>query len=250
MLAVALVVIVASTSCRGGWPAVVEVPLPVKWGLRLLALTYVFLLVAWPVGADRPAHVRRRARPRCRPPSATRTSSNALQLTVEVAFWAVVINLVFGVGISILLVRYEFPGKRVLSALIDLPMSVSPVVVGLALLLVYNGRDGWFGQPLEENGHPDHLQHPGDDHGHLLRGAAAGDPRGRPGPHRDRRRPGAGGPQPRRQRAPDLPADHPAQHQVGRRVRRGAEPGPLASASSARSRSCPATSPARPRPRR
>ena len=56
-----------------------------------------------------------------------------------VAFWAVVINLVFGVTISLLLVRYEFPGKRVLSALIDLPMSVSPVVVGLALLLVYNG---------------------------------------------------------------------------------------------------------------
>ena len=77
---------------------------------------------------------------------------NALKLTVEVAFWAVVINLVFGVGISLLLVRFEFPGKRVLSALIDLPMSVSPVVVGLALLLVYNGRDGWFGQPLEENG--------------------------------------------------------------------------------------------------
>ena len=46
--------------------------------------------------------------------------------------------------------RYEFPGKRVLSALIDLPLSVSPVVVGLALLLVYNGRDGWFGPALEE----------------------------------------------------------------------------------------------------
>ena len=62
-----------------------------------------------------------------------------------VAVWAVVINLVFGVTISLLLVRYEFPGKRVLSALIDLPLSVSPVVVGLALVLVYNGRDGWFG---------------------------------------------------------------------------------------------------------
>ena len=54
--------------------------------------------------------------------------------------------------ISILLVRYEFPGKRVLSALIDVPLSVSPVVVGLALLLVYNGRDGWFGPALEEGG--------------------------------------------------------------------------------------------------
>ena len=62
------------------------------------------------------------------------------------------INLVFGVTISILLVRYEFPGKRLLSALIDVPLSVSPVVVGLALVLVYNGRDGLFGQGLEANG--------------------------------------------------------------------------------------------------
>ncbi len=39
-----------------------------------------------------------------------------------------------------------------LSALVDLPMAVSPVVVGLSLLLVYNGRDGWFGKYLEEWG--------------------------------------------------------------------------------------------------
>jgi sulfate transport system permease protein len=77
---------------------------------------------------------------------------NALILTVQVAVQAVLINLVFGVGISILLVRYRFPGKRLLSALIDLPMSVSPVVVGLSLLLVYNGRTGWFGPTLEEWG--------------------------------------------------------------------------------------------------
>jgi sulfate transport system permease protein len=49
-------------------------------------------------------------------------------------------------------VRYDFPGKRVLSALIDLPLSVSPIVVGLALVLVYNGRYGWFGPTLEDNG--------------------------------------------------------------------------------------------------
>ena len=58
---------------------------------------------------------------------------------------AVIINTVFGVGISLLLVRYEFPGRRLLSALIDVPLSVSPIVVGLALILVYGGRDGWFG---------------------------------------------------------------------------------------------------------
>ena len=42
-----------------------------------------------------------------------------------------------------LLARYEFRGKRLLDALIDLPFAVSPVVVGLALILVW-GRDGWF----------------------------------------------------------------------------------------------------------
>jgi sulfate/thiosulfate transport system permease protein len=49
-------------------------------------------------------------------------------------------------------VRYQFPGKRVLSALIDLPLSVSPVVVGLALLLVYNPRTGLFGTTLDSAG--------------------------------------------------------------------------------------------------
>jgi sulfate transport system permease protein len=44
-----------------------------------------------------------------------------------------------------LLVRYRFPGRRLLSALLDVPLSVSPVVVGLALLLVYGGRNGWLG---------------------------------------------------------------------------------------------------------
>ena len=124
---------------------------PVRWLLRVVAVGYVFLLVAWPVSfvvketfADGFATL-------------IDTLSdpyvqNALMLTAEVAFWAVLINLVFGVTISILLVRYEFPGKRVLSALIDVPLSVSPVVVGLALLLVYNGRTGWFGTTLEENG--------------------------------------------------------------------------------------------------
>ena len=85
--------------------------------------------------------------------------------------------------ISILLVRYEFPGKRALSAMIDVPLSVSPVVVGLSLVLVYNGRDGWFGPALEEAGFHGHLHHPGPGHGDVLRGAAPGHPRGRPRPH-------------------------------------------------------------------
>jgi sulfate transport system permease protein len=130
---------------------VVSVPLPVRWGLRLLALAYVFLLVAWPVGLV-VQHTFEDGLVTLQDALRDPDVLNALRLTVVVAFWAVVINLVFGVGISLLLVRHEFPGKRVLSALIDVPMSVSPVVVGLALLLVYNGRDGFFGRPLEAAG--------------------------------------------------------------------------------------------------
>jgi sulfate transport system permease protein len=130
---------------------VVSVPLPVRWALRLLALAYVFLLVAWPVGLV-VQHTFEDGLVTLQDALRDPDVLNALRLTVVVAFWAVVINLVFGVGISLLLVRQEFPGKRVLSALIDVPMSVSPVVVGLALLLVYNGRDGFLGKPLEAAG--------------------------------------------------------------------------------------------------
>ena len=129
----------------------VKVSAPVRWLLRLVAVAYVFFLVAWPV-----ALVVRRTFDGGLENLTTAFSdpvvTNAIQLTAMVAVWAVVINLVFGVTISILLVRYEFPGKRLLSALIDVPLSVSPVVVGLALLLVYNGRTGWFGPTIESAG--------------------------------------------------------------------------------------------------
>jgi sulfate transport system permease protein len=78
--------------------------------------------------------------------------TTSLILTLKVAAASVLINLIFGVGISLLLVRYRFPGRRLLSALVDVPLSVSPVVVGLSLILVYGGRDGWFGPGLEDAG--------------------------------------------------------------------------------------------------
>ncbi len=76
----------------------------------------------------------------------------AFELTLSAAFWAVVINTIFGVGVSLLLVRYTFPGRRFLNAMVDVPLSVSPVVVGLALVLVYSGRTGWLGAGLEQAG--------------------------------------------------------------------------------------------------
>ncbi len=73
---------------------------------------------------------------------------HAFKITLIVAVLVVILNTVFGVVVSLLLVRREFPGKRVLNLLIDLPLAISPVVVGLALILVY-GRltpiGEWFG---------------------------------------------------------------------------------------------------------
>jgi len=66
---------------------------------------------------------------------------HAFVLTTEVAAISVVANTVFGVGVALLLVRYRFVGRRVLSALIDLPVAMSPVVVGPAIVLVYGSRN-------------------------------------------------------------------------------------------------------------
>jgi sulfate/thiosulfate transport system permease protein len=126
-------------------------PAGVRWGLRLVAIVYVFLLVAWPVSlvvkntfADGMTALTTAL--------GDPVVIHALQMTAVVASISVVANLLFGVGISLLLVRYTFPGKRLLSALIDVPLAVSPVVVGLALLLVYNSRTGLFGPGLSDAG--------------------------------------------------------------------------------------------------
>jgi sulfate transport system permease protein len=124
---------------------------PVKWGLRLLVVAYLVMLVAWPS-----AYVVRTTfdggLTNLQEALSDPDVLHALKLSGVVAVAAVAINLVFGVGMSLLLVRTRFPGRRVLSALLDLPLAVSPIVVGLALVLVYNGRFGWFGPTLEAHG--------------------------------------------------------------------------------------------------
>lgn len=122
-----------------------------KWVLRVVVVLYLLMLVAWPTGLvvqNTFSDGFEGMKTALSDPDVT----HSLLLTVRVALIAVAINLVFGVGMSILLVRFNFPGKRVLSALIDLPLAVSPIVVGLALVLVYNPRYGWFGETLSENG--------------------------------------------------------------------------------------------------
>ncbi len=83
------------------------------------------------------------------------TSSEAItafRLTFEIAIAAVVINTVFGVGVALLITRYRFWGRRLLGPLTDLSVSVSPIVVGLALVLVYGPLSGWFGKGLANAG--------------------------------------------------------------------------------------------------
>ena len=78
----------------------------------------------------------------------TPAAISAFWLTIEVAAIAVVLNTVFGVIAALALARGSFRGKWLLDALIDLPFAVSPVVIGLALVLVY-GRDGWIELPFQ-----------------------------------------------------------------------------------------------------
>lgn len=118
---------------------------------RILVIGYLFLLVVWPLTLV-VLHTFDGGLTNLRDALGDPDVVFALRMTVYVAVWAVVLNTVFGVGISLLLVRYEFPGRRTLSALVDLPLSVSPVVVGLALLLAYGGNEGVFGPTLESWG--------------------------------------------------------------------------------------------------
>jgi sulfate transport system permease protein len=76
-------------------------------------------------------------------------TQHAFQVSAVVAASAVIIDTIFGIAVAILLVRYRFPGRRLLSAFIDLPIAVSPIVVGLALILVYS-PSGWFGSVTQD----------------------------------------------------------------------------------------------------
>ncbi len=81
----------------------------------------------------------------------TPAAVSAFWLTVLVAIIAVPLNTIFGVGCALVLVRGKTRGRKVLDALIDLPFVVSPVIIGLALILVY-GVDGWFGKFFTDQG--------------------------------------------------------------------------------------------------
>jgi sulfate transport system permease protein len=119
-------------------------------GLRLVVLAYLAMLLVLPVAIVLWRTFEHGLGP-VLDSLGTEAAAHAFQITAVVTFYAVLANTVFGVLAAILLVRYRFHGKRVINALIDLPLAVSPVIVGLALVLVY-GRTTGTGKALAEIG--------------------------------------------------------------------------------------------------
>jgi len=123
---------------------------PWRIGLRTLALGYLALLLLVPVGMifyrtfeHGVAAVWESV--------TTPAAISSFWLTIEVMAIAVPLNTVFGIVMAMALARGRFPGKGILNALIDLPFAVSPVVIGLSLILVY-GINGWLGGALADAG--------------------------------------------------------------------------------------------------
>src|SRR5438067_713413 len=121
-----------------------------RLALRSLALGYLAILLVAPVGfvfyrtfehgvADAWHSI------------TTPEATHAFWLTIELVAIAVPLNTVFGVIMALALVRRRFPGRGIVSALVDLPLALSPVVIGLSLLLVW-GTKGWFGQWFVDHG--------------------------------------------------------------------------------------------------
>ena len=69
---------------------------------------------------------------------------HALKVTLILVAIAVPANTIFGILAALSIVRYRFPGAGIFNAIVDVPLALSPVVVGLSLLILY-GRDGWLG---------------------------------------------------------------------------------------------------------
>ena len=118
--------------------------------LRVMVLVYLGLLVVVPVGAVF-YHAFAPGLGEAWDAFTAPGAIHALLLTLLVVAIAVPLNTIFGVGVSLLLARHRFPGAWLLDALIDIPLALSPVVIGLSLILVY-GKTGWFGNWLAGHG--------------------------------------------------------------------------------------------------
>jgi len=113
-----------------------------RYALRFTALGYLTLLLVLPV-----AMVFRRAFEdgvgAAWEAVTTPEAKHAFLITIVIALIAVPANTIFGIACAIAIVRQRFPGKGIVNAVVDLPLALSPVVIGLAFLLLF-GTGGWF----------------------------------------------------------------------------------------------------------
>jgi sulfate transport system permease protein len=122
-----------------------------RYGLRTVALGYLALLLVFPVmlifykAFEDGFAVAWEA-------VTTPEAQHAIYLTVLMVVISIPITTVFGIAAALVIVRQRFPGRSLLNAAIDMPFAISPVVIGLSLVLLYGSRDGWFGQDLAAAG--------------------------------------------------------------------------------------------------
>jgi sulfate/thiosulfate transport system permease protein len=114
-----------------------------RYVVRFVALGYLAVLLVFPVGYVFWRTFRHGFWPAWHAVT-TPDALHALKVTLILAGIAVPANTIFGVLAALAIVRYRFRGAGVFNAVVDLPLALSPVVVGLALLLLY-GRGGWLG---------------------------------------------------------------------------------------------------------
>ncbi|MGZ4958196.1 MAG: sulfate ABC transporter permease subunit CysW [Methylomonas sp.] len=118
----------------------------IKWALTGVAIGFIVLFLCMPLGLvlfqafskGWQAYWQALAQP---------DALAALNLTLIVAVATVPLNTIFGVSAAWAITRFEFRGKSLLTTLIDLPFSVSPVISGLIFVLMF-GAQGWFGEWL------------------------------------------------------------------------------------------------------
>ncbi len=122
-----------------------------RWSLRILGLGFLALLLVAPLviiffetfkdGIAAPLDA-----------ITSENGLHALKLSLLMVVIAVPLNTVFGIACALLLVRHKWKGNAVIDAVINLPFALSPIVIGLALYLLYSTNGGWFGPALAEAG--------------------------------------------------------------------------------------------------
>ena len=141
----------AVSSTDSGQKNIVQGGRLARYGLRTVALGYLSLLLLIPVAlvfykafADGFAVAWEAV--------SSPEAQHAIYLTVLMVVISIPITTVFGIAAALVIVRQRFRGRALLNAAIDMPFAISPVVIGLSLVLLYGSRDGWFGQDLAAAG--------------------------------------------------------------------------------------------------